>query len=55
MLIFTLKCRENFTDNLLKQSKGSGENEQVRVMYNVKHCYAICLKFGDKLLTSQIK
>ena len=27
----------------------------MRVMYNVKDCYAICLKFGDKLLTSLIK
>ena len=27
----------------------------MRVMYNVKDCYAIRLKFGDKLLTSLIK
>ena len=25
------------------------------VIHNVKHCYAIRLKFGDKLLTSLIK
>ena len=28
---------------------------RMRVMYNVKDCYAIRLKFGDKLLTSLIK
>ena len=27
----------------------------MRVMYNIKHRYAIRLKFGDKLLTSLIK
>ena len=27
----------------------------MRVMYNVKNCYAIRLEFGDKLLTSVIK
>ena len=28
---------------------------RIRVMYNVKHRYAICLKFGDKFLTSITK
>ena len=27
----------------------------MRVRYNVKHCYAIRLKFGDELLTSLTK
>ena len=27
----------------------------MRVMYNVKRCYAIRLKFGDKFLTSLTK
>ena len=27
----------------------------MRVMYIVKHGYAICLKFGDKFLTSLTK
>ena len=28
---------------------------RMRAMYNVKHCYAIRLNFGDKLLSSLTK
>ena len=27
----------------------------MRIIYNVKHCYAMCWKFGDKFLTSLTK
>ena len=26
-------------------------SSRMRLIYNVRHCYLICLKFGDKLLT----
>ena len=40
-----------FWQNLLNFYDKIDLSSQIRIIYDVKHSYAICLKFGGKLLT----